>query len=178
MSAAWAAIVEHRDRFRAFVRRRVENDAAADEILQQGVLRALERGPVPDDGERAVRWFYRVLRNAVIDHYRARSAERRRTEALRGAESVDEPAALAPGEAPAACRCVTRLLPALRPAYASLLERIDLEGEATSEVAADLRVTPNNLMVRHHRARRALRASVERTCGACAQRGCFDCTCQ
>ncbi|SLM45275.1 ECF family RNA polymerase sigma factor (fragment) [Nitrospira sp. ND1] len=41
-----------------------------------------------------------------------------------------------------------------------------------------LQVTPNNLTVRLHRARQALRASLEQTCGLCTRQGCFNCTCE
>ena len=44
--------------------------------------------------------------------------------------------------------------------------------------ASDLGITPNNLKVRRHRARRALRARLEETCRICAAHGCLDCTCE
>ena len=58
------------------------------------------------------------------------------------------------------------------------LQRIDLEGESPAVVVQALQVTPNNLTVRLHRARQALRASLEQTCGLCTRQGCFNCTCE
>jgi RNA polymerase sigma-70 factor (ECF subfamily) len=78
---------------------------------------------------------------------------------------------------PALCACLGPLLKDMRPAYADLIQRIDLEGESPVAVAKDLHVTPNNLTVRLHRARRALKANLEQACGICTKHGCLHCTC-
>ena len=75
--AVVAAWVENHRRFLAFLERRVESRAAAEEILQEAFVRGLGQADEIRDDERAVAWFYRLLRNAVIDHYRARGAEAR-----------------------------------------------------------------------------------------------------
>jgi len=77
----------------------------------------------------------------------------------------------------AVCECMNGLLPTLKETYAELIRRIDLGGETISEVARDLGVTENNLTVRLHRARQALKTSLERTCGTCTEHGCLNCTC-
>lgn len=64
-----------------------------------------------------------------------------------------------------------------RPSHAELLRRIDLSGESQAEVAADLGITLTNLGVRLLRARRALRAGIEHSCGPCADESGFDCRC-
>ena len=69
------------------------------------------------------------------------------------------------------------LLPALRPEYADVLRRVDLAGERPAEVARALGLTANNAMVRLHRARKALRADLQRSCRTCADHGCLDCSC-
>ena len=69
----------HRE-FLAFLERRVESRAAAEDILQSAFARGLERGAGVQD-EKVVAWFYRVLRNSVIDHYRHRSTPARAMEA-------------------------------------------------------------------------------------------------
>jgi len=57
-------------------------------------------------------------------------------------------------------------------------QRVDLEERSVSEVAHEVGVTPNNATVRLHRARQALKTRLEGTCGACAARGCLDCSCR
>jgi RNA polymerase sigma-70 factor (ECF subfamily) len=66
----------------------------------------------------------------------------------------------------------------LKPNYADLIRRIDLAGESLPSVAKELRVTTNNLTVRLHRARQALRESLEQACGICSKHGCLNCTCE
>ena len=68
---AIARLVEGHREFLSFLERRVESREAAEDILQAAFVRGLERGAGVDD-EKVVAWFYRVLRNAVIDHYRTR----------------------------------------------------------------------------------------------------------
>lgn len=77
---AIALLVKGHKEFLAFLERRVESRAVAEDILQTAFTRGLERGGDVQD-EKAVAWFYRVLRNAVIDHYRQRSAAARTMEA-------------------------------------------------------------------------------------------------
>lgn len=174
-AAVIAAWVENHRRFLAFLERRVESRAAAEEILQEAFVRGLEQAGEILDEERAVAWFYRLLRNAVVDHYRRRGAETRGLEAVaRELGGASEP----PPEIEAAlCRCFEALLPALRPEYSEILRRVDLEGSRPADFARETGLTPNNAMVRLHRARKALRADLQRSCRTCADHGCLDCSC-
>lgn len=70
------------------------------------------------------------------------------------------------------------LLPALKPEYVELIEAPDLAEESPESVARRLGITTNNLKVRRHRARQALRQQLEKACGTCAQGKCIgDCMC-
>lgn len=165
--------------FRSFLRRRVGDDALAEDLLQQSFMRAVQQEHQVEQPEQVVAWFYRILRNATVDYYRARAADDRKMEAF-----IQELAVTGTDKTPAfdelrptVCACLQRLLPRLRPAYADLLNRIDLEGESPASVAKDLGVTPNNLTVRLHRARQALRKTLEESCGICTKHGCLNCTC-
>lgn len=164
--------------FREFVRRRVPSADIADDLLQQSLLKAVEQVHTVRSTESIVPWFYRLLRHAIIDYYRAHAADERKTEAL-----LKELAATETDHVPPVdhiplevCTCLNRLLPALRPSYADILARIDLKGESIQSVAQDLNTT-NNLTVRLHRARQALRTSLEDACGLCTKHGCINCTC-
>jgi RNA polymerase sigma-70 factor (ECF subfamily) len=170
--------VENQGRFRNFLRRHVESDAAAEDILQQSVLKALRHAGEWDEKGNFLGWFYRILRNAIIDHYRGRDADRRKAEAL-AAASADWESGPPPGEERnALCACFEGLLPGLRPEYAELIRRIDLNREAAAFVAGELGLTANNLSVRLHRARQALKSGLEKSCGVCTRHGCLDCTCR
>jgi RNA polymerase sigma-70 factor (ECF subfamily) len=165
--------------FRAFLRRRVADDALTEDLLQQSFMRAVQQEHQVEHPEQVVAWFYRILRNAIVDYYRARAADDRKTESFLqelAATGTDKTPALDELR-PTVCACLERLLPALKPAYADLLSRIDLRGESPVSVAKHLGVTPNNLTIRLHRARQALRKSLEEFCGICTKHGCLNCTC-
>jgi RNA polymerase sigma-70 factor (ECF subfamily) len=72
---------------------------------------------------------------------------------------------------------VTELAATLKPEYAEALQRIDVDGAAVKDYAAHAGISPSNAGVRVFRAREALRKQVARSCGTCADHGCFDCTC-
>lgn len=167
-------LVENHRRFLSFLERRVGNRSAAEEILQSAYARAVEKGVPADESEGAVNWFFAVLRNAVTDHYRRRATEVRTTEALanEGIPEIADPELRAE-----VCACIRRLLPTLHVEYAAILKKVDLEDRPVSEVAGELGITPNNASVRLHRARRALRKQLERSCGVCATHGCLECSC-
>ena len=165
--------------FRAFLRKRLSDDALIEDLLQQSLVKAVERGHELNNHDSAVSWFYRILRNAVVDYYRSHAADRRKVDGFLD-ELVTSGEDKMPGldeVRPTLCACLTPLVSQLRPAYADLIRRVDLEGESPAAVARDLNVTSNNLTVRLHRARQALRATLEKTCGICTKHGCLNCTC-
>lgn len=165
--------------FRAFLRKRLSDDALVEDLLQHSLVKAVERGHELHNHDSAVSWFYRILRNAVVDYYRSHASDRRKVEGLLD-ELVTSGEDKMPGldeVRPTLCACLAPLVTQLRPAYAELIRRIDLEGESPAAVARELKVTSNNLTVRLHRARQALRATLEQTCGICTKHGCLNCTC-
>ena len=84
-----AALVENRRAFLSFLERRVGHRDVAEDVLQEAFARSLEKVPL-ESAESAVAWFYRVLRNSVIDHYRRSGASDRALSAL--ARQLDEKA--------------------------------------------------------------------------------------
>jgi RNA polymerase sigma-70 factor (ECF subfamily) len=172
---AIAQLVEGHRAFLAFLERRVESRAAAEDILQSAFARGLEHGAGVQD-EKIVAWFYRVLRNAVIDHYRHRSVSANAMEVWgRDFTESQEPEAELWQDI---CQCVSGLLTTLKPEYRDALRIVDLEDGKLSELAQQSNITAENAAVRVHRARKALRRQVELACGSCAEHGCLDCHCR
>ncbi|MBX3649642.1 MAG: sigma-70 family RNA polymerase sigma factor [Rhodocyclaceae bacterium] len=172
---AIAQLVNGHREFLSFLERRVESRAVAEDILQSAFARGLERGAGVDD-EKVVAWFYRVLRNAVIDHYRQRSTAERVTEAwAREFPDVQEPEAELRQEI---CQCVSSLLDTLKPEYREALQIVDLQEGKLKDLAQQSGITPENAAVRVHRARAALRRRIEQACGTCSVHGCLDCSCE
>lgn len=172
---AIAQLVEGHREFLAFLERRVESRAVAEDILQAAFTRGLERGTGVQE-EKVVAWFYRVLRNAVIDHYRQRSTTARVKEVWgREFPDVQEPEAELRREI---CQCVSGLLETLKPEYREALRIVDLEEGKLKDLAQQSGITADNAAVRVHRARAALRRRIEQACGTCSVHGCLDCSCK
>lgn len=169
-----SALLAQRDQFKSFLAARLGNDADAEDLLQNGLVKAFQRAHEIKDGEKATAWFYQLLRNAIVDHQRSRGAAHRRDDAW-----TTETAALSadPETARQICHCFERLLPTLKPAHAELLRRVELHNESVSAAAIALGLTANNASVTLHRARAALREKLVAFCGPCADSACLDCDC-
>lgn len=159
--------------FLAFARGRLRDPELAADVVQESLLKALRHQGRLRDEASAKAWFYRILRRTIVDLHRQRDAQRQVLERV----ELELDATPNEAEERAVCACLERLLPALKPEHATLLRRLDLNGEASASVAASLGITRNNLMVRLHRARRQLRERLEQTCRLCATHGCLDCQC-
>jgi RNA polymerase sigma factor (sigma-70 family) len=171
-------LLENHDRFLRFLRRRVQPRDAAEEILHDSVIRGITRGASLRDERVVLPWFYRLLRNAIIDHARSESAKQRGLSALES-EMTSHAGAQSDRELiDTICNCVTALVAALRADYATALNRVDLGGEPIEAFARRSGITRGNASVRLFRARRALRAAIDRNCGACAEHGGYLCECR
>jgi RNA polymerase sigma-70 factor (ECF subfamily) len=169
-------LLDNHARFLSFVERRVGSRDEAEDVLQEAFVRSLGRTDTLSSEESAIAWFYRVLRNALVD--RARRADTRsRAHQRLAAESEQESAGPDPELEAAACACVMTLLDTLKPEYAGAIRRVDLEGASVKGFAEEAGITPGNAGVRLHRAREALRRQLARSCGSCLEHGCLDCTC-
>jgi RNA polymerase sigma-70 factor (ECF subfamily) len=175
-TAAFNTLLDHRRQFLGFVQRRVPDPAIAEDILQAAYLRALQREGELDSRESIVGWFYRVLRNAVIDQYRRRTTEDQALEQW-GKELEDQTTPL-PETQREVCACLTRVLDTIHPNYAELLRSVDLGEQPLQQFATERNISPANAAVRAHRARTALRKHLIETCGTCAEHACVDCTCR
>lgn len=170
-------LVENHRRFLAFLERRVRSRDVAEEILQEAFVKGLARADSIRDPGSVVPWFFRLLRNALTDHYRHQGVERRVLTAPEEAPEPADPASLDPELFAEVCRCVGVLAETLKPEYAAALRRVDLEGATLADLAGEAGITSNNAGVRLHRARQALRRQVQLSCGTCADHGCLDCRC-
>ena len=168
------ALVDNHQRFLAFLERRVGSRDTAEDILQDGFVRALERADTLRAGESASAWFYRLLRNALVDHYRRRSAENRALAAAAAeSQALDTEAELRD----TVCACIRELIATLKVEYSTALRRVELDGERVDVFAREVGITVTNASVRLHRAREALRHRVLESCGTCVTHGCRDCEC-
>lgn len=169
------SILSLRQQFLRFVRRRVPDRDLAEDILQSAYMQALRTGSGLRRQESARAWFYRILRNAIVDWYRTHAAETSALERL--TRELQTETRLPPSSLATGCGCVAAAVSALNERYASVLREVDLGETSIATYAASHGITSGNAAVRAHRARAALRRQLLRCCGDCAARGCLDCTC-
>jgi RNA polymerase sigma-70 factor (ECF subfamily) len=168
--AALDVLVGAHDRFLSFIERRVGSRAVAEEILQEALARSLASGGELRDGEAVTAWFYRILRNAIVDHHRKRGAEARALAAY--AAELQSVGASDAELAETICQCAVALLDTLRPTHALALRRVELDGQPLAAFAKEQGITAGNAAVRLHRARQALRERLRHCCHSC-----LDCSC-
>ena len=169
------ALVDNHRKFLAFIEKRVGDRALAEDILQDAFVKSLARQDEIRDEDSSVAWFYQLLRNSIIDHYRRRATRSKALEALATEmkDAVEPPTELRG----AICGCVTAIASTLKPEYAEAIRRVDVDGSSVQSFAAEAGISANNAAVRVFRAREALRKQVARACGTCATHGCIACTC-
>jgi len=170
-------LVNNHRRFLSFLERRVRSREVAEDILQDAFVRGITKAPTMNDTESITAWFYRVLRNAIVDHYRRTGAEQRAYERVL-AETDDSVTPTDSELFETVCACVKDLVTTLKPEYASAIQRVDLEGAPVKAYAGEQGITPNNAAVRLHRAHQALKKQVTEACGTCAEHGCYRCECK
>jgi RNA polymerase sigma factor (sigma-70 family) len=168
-------LVENHRAFLGFLERRLGRRDLAEDILQEAFARGLGKLATLRDGEAAVPWFYRTLRNAIVDHHRrGKTADQALARFAEEVGEAEEPSVAMRDEV---CQCVARLASTLKPEYADALRRIEIDGVAVKDFAEEQGISTSNAAVRVFRARDALRRQVARSCGTCAEHGCVDCTC-
>jgi RNA polymerase sigma factor (sigma-70 family) len=168
-------VASHRE-FVAFVERRVGDRAMAEDVVQDAFVKGLERGGELRADESSLAWFYRVLRNAIVDRHRRATTAGARLQAL--ADELHRAESQRAGDADRElCACIGRLIETLPSDQARALRRIELDGVAVKDFAVESGLGESNAGVRVFRARKALRERVTRACGTCAEHGCFDCSC-
>jgi RNA polymerase sigma-70 factor, ECF subfamily len=128
--------------------------ALADDLVQEAMLRALDRGAQLADARRLKAWLCTILANCLRDHYRR----------ARPLDPLDEDMP-AQGESPEAASAISQLAARVRAEVARLplgqrqvVTLVDLEGFSYAEVGEILQVPVGTVMSRLCRAREALRA--------------------
>jgi len=167
-------LLSQREKLLGFILKRVNDPDVAEDVLQEGLLKAIQSAGDLRDEERVIPWFYQILNHAIIDTYRKQNTEAKYLEAY----ARDLAWEASPEDEAALCECFRELLPTIKPEYGELIEQLELQPGDPTRVAERLQILPNNLKVRRHRARQALKQRLEETCRMCAVHGCLDCTCQ
>ncbi len=164
-----AKLSAERDRRLRFLASRLPSREDAEDVLQDFSIRAIQGAARLSDPQKIDAWLNVSLRNTLFDRYRREGARRRLQQGV-----ASEPPPAEHGDTDedmeASMACLSRAIGELKPAYATLIRRAELQQTPLKVVAEELDLTANNVAVRLHRAREALRQSMRARCGACPAR--------
>jgi RNA polymerase sigma-70 factor (ECF subfamily) len=146
---------------RRFIRRRVGNDADADDVLQNVFAKIHAGLDQLADTDRLPAWIFRIARHAVIDHLRSRAS---RPEA---ADLPDDLAADSQESASAVeelAGCVRPLIDRLPEPYRHALTLTEIEGRPQRELARSLGLSLSGAKSRVQRGREQVKAMLLACC--------------
>lgn len=159
--ATWRAAQPDWDVYRRevhrFVRSRVEDHAAAEDIAQEALAKAIAELSRLRDGDKLRPWLYRITRNAIADHYRSQ-----RPSAPLPEETGEEPHEQDPGRS-LAC-CLPSFVERLPEGYRRAVELSAFEALTQKEAAERLGLSVSGVKSRVQRARKMLAAMLRECC--------------
>ena len=156
---------------RAFIAKRVADEASVEDLSQEVFVR-MQRGLGGLKKEsRLVSWIYQIARHAIIDYYRARDRQSERMVGLASDLESLHPASL-PGESSEGsgqlrtelAGCLRPMIERLSEDYRQAVTLVDLEGLAQHEAAERLGLSVSGMKSRVQRGRRQLRGMLEACC--------------
>ena len=143
-------------RLRRFARALTRHTEDADDLVQIGVERALQRGDQWQVGTRLDSWVFRIMQNAWFDELRAR----RRGDQVLVDETLGEHVGVDPTDAQIDALAVRKAVASLGEDQRAVVSLVLVEGLAYKEAAEVLGIPIGTLTSRLARARDALQAQL------------------
>ncbi len=159
-----AEVIPHRRELYAAALRYTKSAAAAEDLVQETMLRALKAWASFEAGSNCRAWLYRILTNSFINIHRKRKrhhrfAHERGDDGIIAIYGVEKRRHLRPDEQlidNALSDEVSAALENLSPDYREVVELADIEGIRYKEIAARVGIPIGTVMSRLFRARRQL----------------------
>lgn len=156
---------------RAFIARRVADEAVVEDLLQEVFVR-MQRGLGGLKREsRLVSWIYQIARHAIIDYYRAPGRRREIPAGLAADLEAYQSSSTMTTASEDSGQLRTELAGCLRPMierlsveYRQAVILVDLEGIAQQEAAVQLGLSLSGMKSRVQRGRRQLKGMLEDCC--------------
>ena len=156
---------------RAFIAKRVANEAEVDDIVQDVWIK-MQRGlDGLKDQSRLISWIYQIARHAIIDHYRTPGRRREMPAGLAADLDAHQSSSTRTTASEDSGQLRTELAGCLRPMierlsgeYRQAVILVDLEGLAQQEAAAQLGLSLSGMKSRVQRGRRQLKEMLEACC--------------
>jgi RNA polymerase sigma-70 factor (ECF subfamily) len=154
-----ASVTEFAGKLRAFIRRRVRDEATADDLAQETMLKVFRSRESLRDGQRLEAWLYRIARRTMIDFYRRRRPSEELPAALAN-EAEDEVAKLRE----AVLVSTRRFLAELPVAYREPVRLAEMEGLPLAKIALRMDLSLTAVKARVRRGRAMLKRKLQACC--------------
>ena len=142
-----------------FVLKRVRDEAAAEDIVHDVLVKAYERRETLKEPGKLRPWLFQITRNAMIDYFRGQKPAAALPEDWIDVEIEDDGRS---GRELA--RCLLPLLDGLPEPYRDALRLAEVEGSTQREVASRLGLSLSGAKSRVQRGRRMLRSALFSCC--------------
>ena len=168
-------LTAHRQDVYRYIRSMVSNEAEAEDLTQETLLRAHRSLETLADDAKLTPWLYRIATNVCYDRFR-QASYRNRPESIDtrrddDEENVRDDVVADPGprldkafEQAEMSDCVQRYIADLSDSQRAVILLHDLKGMTNPEIAAMLGLTLDNVKIRLHRAREKLRIALGLGC--------------
>lgn len=170
-------------RLRRFIRRRVPDDATADDLTQETLLKVYRSRLSPPEAQRLEAWIYRIARNTLIDYYRRRRPLEELPQTL-----ADEPADDVAELRRAVIASMRGMLAEMPEIYREPVRLAELEGLPLAKIALRMDLSLTAVKSRVRRGRAMLKKRLQQCCrfefdrmgkviGWKSRRECTSCSC-
>jgi RNA polymerase sigma-70 factor (ECF subfamily) len=154
-----ADVTEFVGKLRGFIRARVPDEATADDLTQETLLKVYRSRASLRDDDRLEAWLYRIARRTLIDYYRKRSPNEELPASLKS-ESEDEVRSIRD----AVLFSTIRFMEELPELYRVPLQLSELEGTSMSKIASRLRLSLTAVKARIRRGRQMIKKKLQDCC--------------
>lgn len=170
VTAIWQEV---HDGLRAFIVRRVANEAEAEDILQEVFLRMHRKLDSLKDPRRVVSWLFQITRHVIVDHYRVPARQREVPAGLatdmEAARTVQAAAVVGQSTDSSQLReelagCLRPMIERLSGQYREAVTLVELEGLTQNAAAKQLGLSVSGMKSRVQRGRRQLKRMLDDCC--------------
>ena len=145
--------VECKANLHRFISRRVNNEADADDILQEVFVKVHSSIDRLRDSTKLHSWLYQITRNAIVDHYRSRKTALSIDDSPESFELAQEETTEADVEREEIMACLAPMMERLPDDYRKALQMSDVEDIKQAEIANELNISVSGAKSRVQRAR-------------------------
>ncbi|MEW6586503.1 MAG: RNA polymerase sigma factor SigZ [Nitrospirota bacterium] len=143
----------------AFIRKRINDKVAAEDILQDIFIRVHSRIDTLENRSRLESWLYQITRNAIIDFYRSRRPMEELPEGLAQPKADREET-----NRRELSSCLTPMIQQLPERYRRAVQLSKIEGMTLKEIAEKENISLSGAKSRVQRGRALLKAMLHDCC--------------